>query len=196
MIKRFIYNANAYSKKIYLNDSIIESSAFADSMDFDFIAFDNKIKQIKQNAFENCSELQVVDFYCETVEKNQSQSKYRCIVLIRENNKIINEKLYIQFESFKNCKKLHSLLLPVNKPVIIEKNAFFGCDQLRTVVAINGNIQINEGAFSGCSSDLTFICIENSHVDIYAREHGYKIINVSNDDCIIYDRYNKELVTN
>lgn len=76
-------------------------------------------------------------------------------------------------------KNLYSLILPQEKIVIIEKNAFLGCEHLRNVISLNNEIQINDGAFSACPQDLTFICVENSNADIYSREHGNKVIYVS-----------------
>lgn len=174
MIKRFICDLKNYSKKIFIDAGIVDSNAFANSKGVDFITFNNNIKIIKQSAFSNCEDLEIVDF--NQISKNENEN----IIMIKESEDNENNgTLYIQSEAFKNCKNLHSLILPQEKNVIIEKNAFLGCEHLRNVISLNNEIQINDGAFSACPQDLTFICVENSNADIYSREHGNKVIYVS-----------------
>lgn len=65
----------------------------------------------------------------------------------------------------------------VNGMLVIEKEAFAGCGELRTVVFGNAkDVDISEEAFIGCAK-VTFVCASDSAAERYAREHGFRIVN-------------------
>lgn len=196
-VKRFLFNSNFYRNKLFLKAAqVVEEYSFAMCEDFDLVSFDGNLKVVKSSAFESCPNLEVVDFNFvpkddkinESSEDESTESRVICCEAVnpgsaaagtdndgKENKSSFD--LTIQVDAFKNCKKLHTVILPVNGNVLIEKNAFIGCDKLRNVVAL-GDVTIDNGAFSCCQESLTFICKENSKVDTFARENGFKTIYV------------------
>ena len=61
----------------------------------------------------------------------------------------------------------------------LAKQAFEECSSLRTVVALAKNIKFTEIPFKDSPKDLlTFVCYEKSEVEQFARENGYRYVNV------------------
>lgn len=185
MIKRFLFNPNCYRNKIFITaQDVIGEYAFAGCEDFDYISFDESLKVIKRNAFDGWPNLAVVDFGSDKINSIKQQKDEEIFYFISSKIEVVEKKsndddlLIIQAETFRNCKRLHTVILPCDKNIRIEKNAFVGCDKLRNVVAIGDDILFSEDAFLGCPESLTFICTENSSVDIYARENGFKTVYV------------------
>ncbi|MCF0241355.1 MAG: hypothetical protein HUK25_01885, partial [Treponema sp.] len=58
------------------------------------------------------------------------------------------------------------------------KDAFKGCKSLRTVVVKCGKAMVFENPFESCPDYLTFVYPENSEIERFAFEHGYRVINV------------------
>ena len=146
---------NKHSSNNYVLYEIVEK-AFSNDTTLQRIILPKTIMTIEQSAFENCSELQIVEKDTEDTES----------------------ELCIQYRAFKNCQKLHSFVICQTKNVVIESEAFSGCFNLRTV-RITGEANISDSAFEGCDKDkLCFVCKKNSSVAKYAREHGYRYVNV------------------
>lgn len=209
-VKRFLFNPDFYRNKLFLKAAqVVEEYSFAMCEDFDLVSFDGNLKVVKSSAFESCPNLEVVDFNfvpkddkitessegksTKSSEDESTESRVICCEAVNpdsvadKTDNYTNENkenkssfdLTIQVDAFKNCKKLHTVILPVNGNVLVEKNAFIGCDKLRNVVAL-GDVTIDNGAFTCCQESLTFICKENSKVDTFARENGFKTIYIKN----------------
>lgn len=141
--------------KISSGLKIISERSFKDSK-IENVQFEDKVKVIKQSAFENCSEL---------------------VNLIIANNREEKKKDFkIEKNAFKNSSKLQTIILPKCKKLVIEKNAFSGCESLRTVIALCKEIDFTENPFEDCSESLTFICKKKSKLERFARENGFRSI--------------------
>ncbi len=145
------------------NVNEIASNAFSNDSTLQRIVLPKTLVTIEQSAFENSTDLQIVE--------------------IEASEEIKKSSLYIQYRAFKNCTKLHTVILTTQEEsdrrhVNIEAEAFSGCYNLRTI-QITGECNISDSAFDGCDKDkLCFVCKKNSSVEKYAREHGYRYINV------------------
>lgn len=172
--------------KISSGLQVISSGAFKDSK-IKNVQFEDKVKVIKQSAFENCSELEnliIANDKEENKKTNMSNKKSKKESEIRLGNFLIKEKkkdFKIEKDAFKNCSKLETVILPKCKKLIIEKDAFIGCESLRTVVAVCSKIQFTENPFIDCSENLTFICYKNSEIERFARENGFRYIYVKSN---------------
>lgn len=145
------------------------------------IVLDEKLECIERNAFDNCENLEMVYFEKNSHVNFTDKSDVKIFTAITSNNDTENSPsntLTIQFEAFKDCKNLTSVILPENKDIIIEKNAFAGCELLRTVVATGDEINFCDNLFLDCPSYLTIICKKNSKIARYARENGFRSIYV------------------
>lgn len=149
--------------KISSGLKIVSSGAFKDSK-IKNVQFEDKVKVIKQSAFENCAELE--HLIIGNVEEGNLEN-----ILVS-----IDSKITIEKDAFKNCSKLETVILPKCKKLMIEKDAFIGCESLRTVVAVCSKIQFTENPFIDCSENLTFICYKNSEIERFARENGFRSI--------------------
>lgn len=186
----FVYIPQNLSEYSFNDIEEISDFSCSNIISLELIKFDGILKIIGQSAFENCSDIRVIQF------SNQ-----------------INEEhpLEIRASAFKNCHNLNTVILPnnlcklskydkqennnsylfINKTVqnelktisnlTIEKDTFCGCSSLRTVVFGNYPTQIHEEAFIGCDLEkLTFILNKNPDAERYAREHGIRCVHVNN----------------
>ncbi len=162
------------------------------------VFFDENLTTIKKEAFKDCRELEV--FCCgnkkiikpeeniklnelfataNSVDKKKSANGSALQNPVSEDNQ--KSEFIIEASAFVNCENLHTVVFPKCKILRIEKNAFSGCDSLRTVVAVtdeNGTIDFTENPFKDCPKELVFVCSKNSAVERFARENGYRSINV------------------
>lgn len=152
-------NKNDAGDKIDLssckNLKIISKYAFVNEPDISEIKLPSGLFTVEKEAFFNCKSLKVVQF-----EGNE------------------NSELTIQFNAFKNCEKLDSVILgSCNsfKKTTIEKGAFEGCESLRAVYLNSFNCKISDGAFSG-AENLTFAVRNGSDAERYARENGIRYV--------------------
>ena len=159
-----IYGLRTLDLSNLLNNNLINDIAaksFSNDSTLQRIILPKTTMTIEQSAFDNCSELQIVE-------------------LDSEDDFVLT---LIQYQAFKNCSKLHTVLLKTNEykdnqMIEIEAEAFSGCYNLRTM-QISGEANISDSAFEGCDKDkLCFVCKKNSSVEKYAREHGYRYVNV------------------
>lgn len=168
------------------NYAEIKENAFANSEEKN-IVFKSSITKIKQNAFENCINLENVIFFCgyKNNDGNCCKSNERLDGIIVENQKlsdIIKQQdlcdpsgdFTVQKEAFKNCTNLKTVIFPCANKITIEKDAFWGCESLRTIIAITKVIDFTNNPFESCTENLVFICRKDSNVDKFAREYGYK----------------------
>ena len=136
--------------------SKIGEKSFLNDSTLQRIILPDTLTFIEQSAFEKSSELQIV-------ENDSDKSK---------------RYPRIQYRAFKDCSKLHTVILNHRRKIVLEAEAFSGCYNLRTV-QITGECDISNSAFDGCDKDkLCFVCKKNSSVEKYAREHGYRYVNV------------------
>lgn len=180
---RFLFNKGKYKNRVHLTGiNEIADNAFSNDSTVKYIEMEKSIETIKKLAFENCSELEVVEIgKCSKIIK-QGENYY----LIKEdttggekgtNSNKTAEELTIQFHAFSNCQKLHTVIFPDNKSIVIEDEAFKGCTSLRTVVIMSEKVSISPKAFCGCSKFLTFVTSEGSDVERFARENDFRSKN-------------------
>ncbi|MCI6913233.1 MAG: leucine-rich repeat domain-containing protein [Treponema succinifaciens] len=133
----------------------IAESTFANESDISEIELPSNLRTIEKEAFKNCRFLKVVQF---------------------EGNK--KSKLTIQFNAFKDCEKLDSVIFGTDnslKKLTIEKGAFEGCTSLRAVYLNSSECKISDGAFSGAENII--LAVKNgSNVERYARENGIRYV--------------------
>lgn len=169
------------NKMSYLkNVEVISSCAFKNMKDsLSIVCVADELKTIEKSAFENCEELYY--FFCGKVDFGSDLKLTDCSIKHISQTENFAENFTIQSNAFKNCSELTTVILPtISNPskLIIEKDAFSGCENLRTVVAICDEIDFTENPFEDCPSGLTFICRKDSQIARFARENGYRSINV------------------
>ena len=161
-------------KSVCISNAIVISKAFKNSDSIENV-FLEKCELIQESSFENCKDLRNI-IWREKNRKEESTSLQ--IKNLHGINLLSINKITIQHESFKNCTKMQTLILPVSKEISIEKDAFKGCSTLRTVVACSDTIHFTENPFEDCPEELVFICYKGSAIEQFARENGYRWINV------------------
>lgn len=171
-LKRFICNFNKYEKEPAFPKGIIKikANAFNNDITVELAQFDVSLSIIESNAFENCQNLEIFvigeNFPEEIVSHGDS-------TISSDNKKVLE----IQKEAFKNCNKLHTIILGSANIVTIEKDAFAGCESLRTVVCRTNDISFTNNPFSDCPNYLTFVGKKDSNLEKFARENGYRFID-------------------
>lgn len=160
-------------KSVHVKNSVVARESFKNADIIENVFFD-KCNLIEESAFESCKELKNVIWKSENCNENKSVIKG--ITIPSFVSGVSN--LRLQHKAFKNCSKLHSVILPsLNGRLTIEKEAFAGCTELRTVVFCGScSIDMEEDSFLGCSK-LTFVCHTGSPCEKFAREHGFRIVN-------------------
>lgn len=138
------------------------------------VVLGESVLTIAEKAFVECGELQIVKYSKKEDCQNQKDSFVEL-----ENGKTLS----VQYQAFKECAKLHTVVFPEIKKgatIRIEKESFLNCYELRSVILIgNGTFEISEDAFSGCDTKkLVFVCTKDSIVEQFARENGYRWVNV------------------
>ena len=207
-LKYFIFGMNEKNDEIdseeyqFENIEIIKSKAFQNPWNVKRVLFDEKLKTIEKEAFNDCSELEV--FCCGEVsdlqkneivnlkinelvtetkmEKSSGQPENTEIENNQENSEsnkdmeIKKENFIIQTSAFSGCENLHTVVFPKCSKLTIEKSAFANCSSLRTVVAFVDEISFTENPFEECPKELIFVCSKDSEIERFARENGYGII--------------------
>lgn len=117
------------------------------------LSFEDKLSTIEMSAFENCSDLVILQ--TNTAQNNDNE-----------------DNLSIQVRAFRGCSALTTLIFNGKyKRVVIERDAFSYCSSLRTIEIDFEEIEIHEGAFDGCN-DVTFVINKsNASFDSFCREH-------------------------
>lgn len=164
----------------FKNIKAISSCAFKNMKDYlSTVCVADELNTIEKSAFENCDELYC--FFCGKVDFGSELKLTDCSIKNISQTENFAGNFTIQSNAFKNCSALTTVIFPTMSnlsKLIIEKDAFSGCENLRTVVAICDDIDFTENPFEDCPADLTFICRKNSQVAKFVRENGYRSINV------------------
>lgn len=161
-------------KKLCVTNKTVKNKAFKNADFIENIFFEN-CELIEESVFDNCKELKNVIWRKKT---SQKEAKAKKNIKIFGIELLTLDKIVIQHEAFKNCTKMQTLILPISKEISIEKDSFKGCSSLRTVVACSDKIHVTDNPFEDCPEDLVFICYEASGIERFARENGYRWINV------------------
>lgn len=151
---------------------VISEKAFYNPWNLRRVYFDDNLKEIKKEAFEDCSELEV--FCCGEV-CNNNDDKDSTIKGLKFNKKV--DSFVIETKAFSGCKQLHTVVLPKCDELIIEKDAFKDCKELRTVVCLCNKISFTENPFEDCLESLVFVGNKNSDLERFARENGYRYVD-------------------
>lgn len=155
------------------------------------------VKVVEESAFENCKELQLVEYVDgdEILENGKNDNKIKMVSS--------SDNISIQYQAFKDCTKLHTVVFPClldKGKIVIEKEAFLGCKELRTIIILDEpknqkktssrdtqitkpiiSYDIADDAFKGCDTDkLVFVVTKNSDAERYAREHGFHFVHPDN----------------
>lgn len=168
--------------KISIN---IVKDAFKNDTTQESILMNSNVNTIGESAFENCNELQIVEFVKDfsllgsCINQSVSEESKN----VKEIELVSSESLFVHYHAFKNCCRLHTVILPKmskSKKIIIEKEAFLGCNELRTIVAYGDDVMIEEEAFKGCDAEKVVFVItssnKNNSVARFARENGFRFI--------------------
>ena len=85
--------------------------------------------------------------------------------------------LTIQSDAFKSCNELDCVHIKSTGKIIIEKDAFSQCYNLRVVILDSGNVGIRDNAFES-SNDLCIISKSdkkgNKKIEKYCSEHNFE----------------------
>ena len=175
----------------FKNIDTIAQNAFMNATDIKEICFNENLKTIKKEAFENCGNFEV--FRCEkkvpqdnsgadvdnNANGNSEDTKNHSIENFATAK--IDDTFIIETSAFTKCKNLHTVILPDCKKLVIEKDAFDGCSSLRTVVCFAEEIDFTENPFESCPETLTFVGNKDenktSELERFARENGYRFID-------------------
>lgn len=185
----FIQNGNKLShfistldknESVHLNGiTTVCENAFTSSNDLKSIFFDENLKCINKSAFEDSESLK---FFCcgkapESKAPESKDSENEIYNLKEVTVSLNSDSFTIQTLAFSGCKNLQTVILPSCKTLTIEKDAFLGCESLRTFVCECDKISFTENPFEECPENLTFIVKQNSKLERFARENGYRFIN-------------------
>lgn len=157
---------------------VISEKAFYNPWNLRRVYFDDNLKEIKKEAFEDCSELEV--FCCGEV-CNNNDDKDSTIIGLKLNEKDV-KSFKIETKAFSGCTQLHTVVLPKCDELIIEKDAFKDCKELRTVVCLCNKISFTENPFEDCLESLVFVGKKDekqecSDLKRFARENGYRYVD-------------------
>lgn len=174
-LKYFIFGCNEKPKTgedscIFKNIKSISEKAFYDPWNLRRVYFDDKLKEIKKEAFEDCTELEI--FCCGKLCKKEENDKIKGLKFNKKLGSFV-----IETKAFSGCEQLHTVILPKCKKLIIEKDAFKDCKELRTVVCLCNKISFTENPFADCPESLVFVGKENSDLERFARENGYRYVD-------------------
>lgn len=171
-----------------VSDEVIQSKRFAKDIDLKAVILPANLKTIENESFKNCSELKeaYIDLKKSGLENENCDNNEFCFETINcgiNELKYIfpkhcndNQNVVIRPNSFLNCTKLHTVLLPPCGNLIIEKSAFENCSALRTVLILCNHAQIHENAFAGCEN---VVLVSNcEEVLSFARNNNLEQINV------------------
>lgn len=191
-------NAEILSKKAFRDVDSVENVFFAKCTCIENSAFEN-CKDLKTVIWSEKNTEQLEEYEISATYENENKVFNGKIAALKSKDRSFQteyihginiptvDRLTIQHGAFKNCSKLQTVVFPllkdldgnsVDNKIIIEKDAFEGCNSLRVVVALSSKLKITENPFEDCPNDLVFICNSNSEVAQFARENGYRYIDV------------------
>lgn len=164
-------NENCSETNVLSGIKTIENKAFHLAPNLKRVIFDENLKIIKQEAFRDCSDLEL--FASKDVAESESD-----FIKSMKDKKNKKKSFTLETLAFANCENLHTVVLPCCKNLKIEKDVFSGCTSLRTVVIFAETISFTENPFRECPKTLAFICSKDSPIEQFARENGYRSICV------------------
>lgn len=176
-------NKNKYCNEtnVFSRIKTIENKAFHLAPNLKRVFFDESLEIIKQEAFRDCSDLELFAL----IDKSENESENESDFILNEvkiksmkDKKNKKKSFTLETLAFANCENLHTVVLPCCKNLKIEKDAFSGCTSLRTVVIFAEEINFTENPFKECPKTLVFVCSKKSHIEQFARENGYRSICV------------------
>ena len=183
----------------------IAAKAFLNASEIKKVSFDENLQKIGMEAFKNCKDLEVFSCGKESIfgdedgnyiltreadgskaEKTNKTPKAQeqntkaggNKTCESDNKKNIKASFVIESLAFSNCKNLHTIILPDCDKLVIEKDAFANCSSLRTLVCCKCKVDFTGNPFEDCPETLTFICEKDSELERFARENGFRSVNV------------------
>lgn len=187
-------NKDCSEINVFRGIKTIKNKAFYLAPNLKRVFFDKSLEKIKQEAFKDCSDLEI--FGPTDIDESQSNQKSDSLssgeptnIAESQSDIIFNEEyikkmkdekksLTIETLAFANCENLHTVILPYYQSLKIEKDAFSGCTSLRTVLTFAETFSFTENPFRECPKTLVFICSKDSFIEQFARENGYRSICV------------------
>ena len=184
-LKYFIFglkqDEDEYEEYHFKGIKTIAEKAFCSPWNVKRVFFDECLTTIKKEAFKDCSELEV--FCCGNLNLENISENIKLNAIFESEGENTTEKtapddFTVETSAFARCESLHTVIFPKCNTLKIEKNAFSGCESLWTVVAFSKNIDFTENPFEDCPKELVFVCPKDSAIERFARENGYRYVNV------------------
>ena len=159
---------------INFTESVICESSFSYKKDVQNVCCESNLRELKKNSFKCCGDVR--NFVCGKIGAVKTENtKLKGVDLFSSINDFI-----IETSSFYQCENLETVILPEildDKKLIIEKDAFMGCTNLRTFFCICDKISFTGNPFESCPDYLTFIGKSGSELERFARENNYRFVN-------------------
>ena len=190
-------NKDCSESNVFRGIKTIQNKAFYLAPNLKRVFFDKSLEIIKQEAFKDCSDLEIfgptdIDESQSNQQTEPSSSGEPTNIAESQSDIIFNEEYIkkmkdekdgkksftIETLAFANCENLHTVILPYYQSLKIEKDAFSGCTSLRTVITFAETFSFTENPFRECPKTLVFICSKDSFIEQFARENGYRSICV------------------
>lgn len=181
-LKYFIFGINEKNDEIDSEEyrfegiKIIKNNAFQNPRNVRRLVFDKNLKTIGKEAFKDCSDLEV--FCCGEYSGQETKLIKNLKINKLQKKENLLDSFTVQAFAFAGCEKLHTVVFPECSKLTVEKFAFSGCESLRTVIALCDNCSFTENPFEDCPKELVFVCTKDSATERFARENGYRIVNV------------------
>lgn len=182
-LTQFYYAEKIWYKKILAEIPCyiitIGKKAFKGDTTVQILKLSEKLETVGQNAFENCTNLERVEFCADLEGKNLKGKTWAEIDEpdTTTDKQATQQTLTIQYQAFRDCGKLHTVIFPQKlQSLVIEREAFTGCTALRTVVIQNArtDVEIDNDAFCGLAN-VVFVT-ENEAIRRFAREHEFRAV--------------------
>lgn len=178
-LERFCYTSESKGVADLGNESFcaVAKGAFERDTTANFVKLPPSVETLECESFKECENLEIVEipskglptsaptelFYCSKAEEPKAEEQK-------------GKELYIESHAFCNCRKLHTITIEKYAAVIIDNEAFDGCDSLRNVIIDAGTAKIDDEAFSGLSG-VVFVT-NCDDVCRFARKHGYRCVDL------------------
>lgn len=147
----------------------VNSEAFLNNIDINYIAFPATIKEIGNNAFYGCTALKSL-IIPNTIETIGNNAFYGCTTLSLVSFDANTGVDVIPRNCFNGCTSLNTVILAQGVERI-ESMAFLGCTNLTSATIPASVTYIADNAFNKCEN-LTIYGWENTYAQTYAEEKG------------------------
>ncbi len=181
-----VYTVDESRLRIKAVKRSVGMKACANDDTIECVLFNQSVSSIKESAFENCCELQIVEWTEDgkligevygKVNKSKSKQKKEPT---QQDIKILelSDRFAVQYRAFKYCSKLHTVVFPknceedneddeVNKSNEgNEVNEVSEVSEVKEDKNVKNKIVIEKEAFSGCKSLRTVVLLGNGTFDI------------------------------